>query len=75
MINILFCSIVLPLVIEIATKLKKFFMHLFIIIKGRYKYTTQSYRYGNYLLKSLMKGYNCGGIQPQYVGLHLSSHI
>ena len=65
MIDFLFNSIALPLSIEIETKLKKLSTHLFIIIKGRYKYITQSYGYGNCWLKSLMEGYNCGDTQPQ----------
>ena len=47
MIDFLFSSTILPLSIKMVTKLKKFSTHLFIIIKGRYKYTTQSYKYGN----------------------------
>ena len=75
MIGFLFCFTILLLAIEITTKLNKFSTHLFIIIKERYKYTTQSYGYGNYLLKSLMEGYNYEDIQQQDVGLHLSLHV
>ena len=40
-----------------------------------YKYTTLSYGYTNCWLKSLIKEYNYGDIQPQYVRLHRYLHL